>query len=55
MVEGLFAGTFRSNLDSNSCRLTDDEIWTALAIGGLDERIKALDGALDAPILADGK
>ena len=49
----LFHGTVRDNIRFNRENVSDDEIWEALKIVGVDHFIKTLPGGLDA-IIDDG-
>ena len=48
-----FEGTLRSNLDPFAER-TDGEVWRALAIAKLDEKVQALPGGLSEPVRGSG-
>ena len=49
----IFEGTLRSNLDPFAER-TDGEVWRALAIAKLDEKVQALLGGLSEPVRGSG-
>ena len=46
----LFEGTVRDNLKFNNENVTDEEIWEACRVVGIDHFIKTLPGGLDAKI-----
>lgn len=49
----LFEGTIRDNIKFNRENITDEEIWEALRVVGVDHFIKTLPGGLDA-VIDDG-
>lgn len=46
----LFEGTVRENIKFNRENITDEEIWEALKVVGVDHFVKTLPGGLDAKI-----
>lgn len=50
----LLPGSVRDNVSSQAPAVTDQEIWQALALTGIDQFIKAGSG-LDTPVLHEGK
>ena len=50
----LFAGTVASNLRYGKPDATDDEMWEALTVAQAADFVRAMPGALDAPIAQGG-
>lgn len=46
----LFEGTIRDNIKFNRENITDEEIWNALKVVGVDHFVKTLSGGLDAKV-----
>ena len=49
----VFEGSLRSNLDPFGER-SDAEVWRALAIAKLDDKVRALPGGLNEPVRGSG-
>jgi ATP-binding cassette, subfamily C, bacterial CydC len=54
-ASALFSDTVAGNLRLADPAATDDDLWRALAIAGLDERVRALPGGLDAALGEGGQ
>jgi ABC-type multidrug transport system fused ATPase/permease subunit len=50
----LFAGSLREALTPTGERLGDAQIWRALELVAMDDAVRAIPGALDAPLGEDG-